>query len=131
MRWQSMATTWMQVLPATNINRAGNFLPCGMDMGYLRRPGNLCPPLYNQIGVSTPSFASTLLRTTRDSYQLVLRSVPAEEEKLISLCLSIYSQPPRTSNLPGAVSTLVQIGLCTCVRAVVTVAPHCIAGQDR
>ena len=30
-----------------------------------------------------------------------------------------------------AVSTLVQICLRMCVRAVVTVAPHCIAGQDR
>ena len=37
-------------------------------MGYLRRLGNLCPPLYSQMGVSTLSFAPTSLRTTRDSY---------------------------------------------------------------
>ena len=68
MRSQSMATTWLQVLLATSINRAGNPLPSGMGNGYLRRPGNPCPPLYSQMGVSGPSFAPTSLRTTRDSY---------------------------------------------------------------
>ena len=47
---------------------AGNSLPCGTDMGYLRRPRNPCPPLYSQMGVSIPSFTPTSLRTTRDSY---------------------------------------------------------------
>ena len=36
-------------------------------MGYLRRPGNLCQPSYNQTGVPTPSSAPTSLRTTRGS----------------------------------------------------------------
>ena len=36
-------------------------------MGYLRRPGNPSPPLYSQMGVSTPSLAPTSLRTTRDT----------------------------------------------------------------
>ena len=68
MRWQFMATTWLQVLLATTINRAEKSLPCGMAMDYLRQPENPCPPLYSQMGVSTPSFAPTSLRTTRDSY---------------------------------------------------------------
>ena len=68
MRWQSMAATWLQVLLAMSINRAGNSLPCGMAMGCLRRPENPCQPLYNQMGVSTPSFAPTTLRITSDSY---------------------------------------------------------------
>ena len=38
---------------------------------------------------------------------------------------------PCVSLLTGAVSTLLQTCLCMGVRAVVTVAPHCIAGQDR
>ena len=67
MRWQSMATTWLQVLRATSINRARNSQAFGMAMGYLRRPGNPCPPLYSQMGVSAPFFAPTLLITTRDS----------------------------------------------------------------
>ena len=66
MRWQSMATTWLQVLHATSISRSGTSQPYGMAMGYLRRPGNPCPPLYSQMGVSTPSFASTSLRIMRD-----------------------------------------------------------------
>ena len=44
--------------------------------------------------------------------------------------LSFYTmqlEPPKT----GAVSTLAQTCLCMGVRAVVTVVPHCIAGQDR
>ena len=68
MRWQSMATTWLQVLHARSINRAGNSLHCGMAKGYLRGPGNPCPPLYYQMGVSDPFLAPTSLRTTRDSY---------------------------------------------------------------
>ena len=48
MTWQSMALTWLQVLLATSVNRAGGSLPCGLAMGYLRRPGNPCPPLNNQ-----------------------------------------------------------------------------------
>ena len=32
-----MGVTWLQVLLATGINRAGNYLSCGMAMGYLRR----------------------------------------------------------------------------------------------
>ena len=38
---------------------------------------------------------------------------------------------PCVSLLTGAMSTLLQTCLCMGVRAVVTVAPHCIAGQDR
>ena len=41
---------------------------CGMAMGYLRRPGNLFQPSYNQMGVSTPSSAPISLRTTRGRY---------------------------------------------------------------
>ena len=53
---------------ATSINSAGSSQPCGMAMGYLRQRGNPCRPLNSQMGVSTPSFAPTSLRTTRDSY---------------------------------------------------------------
>ena len=58
----------VQVLPARNSKRARYSLPCGTDMGYLRQPESPCPPLYSQMGVSTPSFVPTSLRTTRDSY---------------------------------------------------------------
>ena len=68
MRWQSMATTWLQVLHVTSINMVGNSLPCGKAMADMRRPENPCPPLYSQMGVSTPSFAPTSFRTTKDSY---------------------------------------------------------------
>ena len=122
MRWQSMTSTWLQVLHVTSINRAGSSLPCGMAMGYLRRPGNPCPPLDSQVGVSTPSFAPTSLRTTTDSYQPRLRPCPSGKRinnLLVSICQLF-------SNLSEAVSTLVQIGLCRCVGAVVTVAPQCI-----
>ena len=44
------------------------FLTLWTAMGYLRLPGNPCPPLYNQLGVSTQFSAPTSLRTTRDSY---------------------------------------------------------------
>ena len=83
MRWQSLATTWLQVLPAKSINRAGNSLP------YLSRPGNPCPPLYSQMGVSTPSFAPTSLRTKRDSYQRMLRLCPSGRRKT-NLLVPIY-----------------------------------------
>ena len=63
-----LATTWLQVLHARSINRAGNFLPCGTAMGHLRQPGSPCLPLYSQMGVSTTSFVPTWLRTTRDNY---------------------------------------------------------------
>ena len=96
-------------------------------MGYLRRPGNLCQPSYNQMGVSTLSSAPTSLRTTRGSYGPVLRLCPSVKSETNSP-VSIYWL---CSNLKGAVSTLVQTCLCMGVRAVVTVAPHCIAGQDR
>ena len=101
MRWQSMAITWLHVLLATSIPRAGNSLPCGMAMGYLRRPGTPCPPLSGQMGVSTPSFAPTSLRITRDSYQLLLRLCPSGKRKT-NLLVPIYYL---FSNLPGAVST--------------------------
>ena len=99
-----MASTWLQVPPDTTINRAGNSLPCGMDMGYLRRPRNPRPPLYSQMGVSTPSFAPTSLRTTRYSSQTVLR---------------LFHSGRRKTNLPGAVSTLVLIARPT----------QCVPGQ--
>ena len=38
------------------------------DMGYVRQLGSPCPPLYSQMGVPSPSFVPTSLRTTRDSY---------------------------------------------------------------
>ena len=65
---ETIATTCLQVLHATNVNRAGKSLPCGMDMGFLRQPESPCSPLYSQMGVSTPSFVPTSLSTTRDSY---------------------------------------------------------------
>ena len=98
-----MAITRLQVLHAMNTNRAGNSLPCGMAMGYRRQPGSRCQPLYNQVAVSSPSFVPTSLRTS----------------------------VRRGTNLPGAVSTLVQTDLRRCAGAVVTVALHCIAGQNR
>ena len=58
-------------------------------MGCLRRPGNLCLPSYNQMGVSTPSSALTSLRTTRGSSQPVLRlcpSVRSETNLPVSVC---------------------------------------------
>ena len=84
-------------------------------MGYLRRPGDPCLPLYSQMGVST-----------RDSYYSVLRLCPSGRRKT-NLLVPYYLL---SSNLPWVVSTLVQLCLRRCVRAVVTVAPHCIAGQD-
>ena len=45
-----------------------------------------------------------------------------------NITVSVYRQ---SSNLAGAVSTSVQMCLHMCVRAFVTVASHCIAGQDR
>ena len=57
----------IQTFPGREARRTQSFT-YGMAMGYLRRPGNPCPPLYNQWGVSTPSSAPTSLRTTRDSY---------------------------------------------------------------
>ena len=84
-----MATTWLQVLHATSINRAGNSLPCGTGMGYVRQPGSPCPPLYSQMGVSTLSFVPSSLRTTRDSYQRVLRLCPSGRRKT-NLLVPIY-----------------------------------------
>ena len=103
MRWQSMATTWLQLLLATSINRAGNSLPCGIAMGYLRRPGNPCLPFYSQTGVSAPSFAPLSWTTRRDSYQPVLRLCPSGKKKT-NLLVPIYLL---FSNPPGAVSTIV------------------------
>ena len=89
MRWQLMATTWLQVLHARSINRAGNYLPCGTGMGYLRERGSPCPPLYSQTGVSTPSFVPTSLRTTRDSYRPMLRLFASGRRKT-NLFVPIY-----------------------------------------
>ena len=94
-----MATTWLQVLPAPSINRAVTFLPCGTDMGYLKRPGSQCPPVY------TPSFVPTSLRTTRDSYSPVLKLCPCGGRKH-NVLLPIYLL---FTNLPGVVSTLLQM----------------------
>ena len=73
-----MATTWLH---ARSRNRAGSSLPCGTNMGYLRQTGRPCPPLYSQMGISTPSFVPTSLRTKGDSYQPVLRLCPSVRRK--------------------------------------------------
>ena len=68
-------------IAATGINRAGSYLPCGMDMGYLRRLGNLCRPLYSQMGALTRSFAPTSLRTTREGQQLTRPETLSQPKK--------------------------------------------------
>ena len=103
-----MASTWLQVLPPTSINRAQDFLPCGMKISYLRRPGNLCLPLYSLMGVSTPSSAPTSLRTARDRYQPVLTLCPSGR-RTINLLVPIFLlgvtelrmlQPSRGGGIP-------------------------------
>ena len=86
MRWQSMGTMWLQVLLATSINRDGNSLPCGMAMGYLRRPGNPCPPLYSQMGVST----------------VVVCFLGTRLHSCASLFFKIRNQKSQSTNLAGS-----------------------------
>ena len=74
-----MATTWLQVLLATSINRDERSLPCGMATGYLRRPGNPCPPLHTQMGVSTPIFRSYLVENSEG--QLLTRAETLSQRK--------------------------------------------------
>ena len=74
-----MATTWLQVFLATSIDRAGNSQPCGMAMGYLRRPGNPCPPSYSQKGGINPIFRSYLVGNNKG--QLLTRAETLSQRK--------------------------------------------------
>ena len=68
MRWQSMATTSLQVLLATSINRVGNFLTLWNGYGLSEATWEPMSAFVTQMGLSTPSFVSTSLRTMRVSY---------------------------------------------------------------
>ena len=48
-------------------------------MGYLRRPGNLCQPSYNQIGSITPIFCSYLVEN--NERQLLTRGETLSKRK--------------------------------------------------
>ena len=84
-------------------------------------------------GSINPIFCSYLVENNQGQLLTRAETLSQRKKKNSSPSVSIFIcfYPSRSSNLPGAVSTLVQIGLHKCVRAVVTVAPHCIAGQDR
>ena len=67
-----MVTTWLQVLLATSINRAGNSLPCGMAMGCLRRPWQPMSAFIQPDGSINPIFRTYLVENNEG--QLLTRA---------------------------------------------------------
>ena len=65
------ATTWLQVLLATMINRVQNSLPCEMPLGCLRQAESKCQPLYSQ-----PLYSHGGTPSRRDKYVTVAAISP-------------------------------------------------------
>ena len=99
MRWQSMATTWLQVLLATSINRVGNFLTLWNGYGLSEATWEPMSAFVQPDGTINPFFRFYLVENNEG--QLLTRAETLSQRKKYnqSPCAYLLVAPNRTEEV--------------------------------